>query len=127
MKILLAEDDSNITVILQLVLERMGGHQVMAVTDGAQAFEKATQETFDLILLDGMMPKMSGLQVLHALEEKSPDHAPVIFLSAKTDTREIAEVLNLGAGHIPKPFDPQHICHQIDLLYPKLKRGRQAA
>lgn len=116
MKILLAEDDPNITIILQLCLERLGHHQVEVASDGAQALEKALKGKFDLILLDGMMPKMTGLQVMKALNTQMPNHPSVIFLSAKTDTREIAEFLNMGAGHIQKPFDPETICMRIDQI-----------
>lgn len=116
MKILLAEDDANITVILQICLEKIGHHTLECVADGAAALACALKNNYDLILLDGMMPKMSGIQVMRELHAVRTDHAPVIFLSAKTDTREIAEFLNMGAGHIQKPFDPQSICHRIDQI-----------
>ncbi len=115
MKILLAEDDKNITLILQLVLEKMGNHKVTVAENGEIALDKALSEEFDLILLDGMMPKMTGLEVLRAasirLAAKRP---PVIYLSAKTDPKDLQEIKELGAGHIQKPFDPEKINQKIE-------------
>lgn len=115
MKILLAEDDPNVTYILLLVLEKLGQHEVVVAEDGAIAYEKAMKEGYDLILLDGMMPKMTGIEVLRAIISKLGEYCPpVIYLSAKNDLKELEEVKKLGAGHIPKPFDPQTINDKIN-------------
>lgn len=117
MHILLAEDDPNISVVIQLCLEKIGGHTVVIKSDGDSALQTALVESFDLILLDGMMPKKSGLQVAHELRAsgtRTPISTPIIFLSAKTDENDVKEFLKFGAGYIPKPFDPQAICTRID-------------
>lgn len=113
MHILLAEDDKNITLILQLVLEKLGKHQVTLAENGQVALEKALNNEFDLILLDGMMPKMTGLEVLRTLSKELDQRPPVIYLSAKTDQKDLDEIKTLGAGHIQKPFDPEKINQRI--------------
>lgn len=117
MKILLAEDDHNVAVIMQLCLEKIGGHQVVLAVDGAIAVEKASTDTFDLILLDGMMPKKNGLVVAKELRASGLT-TPVIFLTAKSDEPAYQE---LGAGYIAKPFEPTQICAQIDTIMQQLK------
>ena len=89
MKILLAEDDSNIAAIAKMVLEKIGGHQVTHVANGQLAVEQSQAEKFDLILLDEMMPKLNGLGAFNKIKELDNNHPPVIFLSAKSQNDEI--------------------------------------
>lgn len=120
MRILLAEDDSNISMIAKITLEKIGNHQVVAVMDGKSALDIALKEKFDLILLDGMMPVMDGVTVLKNLKTTNMSHIPVIFLSAKSQESDIKEVLELGAiGYIQKPFEPRTLCEQINELLEK--------
>ena len=119
MKILLAEDDHHVAVIMQLCLEKMGGHQVIVAEDGALAVEKAASEVFDLILLDGMMPKKNGVAVAQELRA-SGLMTPIIFLTAKSDEPAYQQ---LGAGYIAKPFEPTQICGRIDEIMKQLKAG----
>jgi len=121
MRILLAEDDINISTIAKITLEKIGRHQVVTIADGKQALEKALSEDFDLILLDGMMPSMDGATVLQKLKVSPKAHIPVIFLSAKSQEADIRHVLENGAiGYIQKPFEPRTLCSQIDELLKKV-------
>lgn len=113
MKILLAEDDLNVSVITQLCLEKIGGHSVTIATDGDQALNAALNESFDLIILDGMMPKLSGLEVAHELHSRGLTETPIIFLSAKSEEKDVKQFQAMGAGFIAKPFDPQTINMRI--------------
>lgn len=120
MKILLAEDDSNIAMIAKITLERIGKHSVVIVSDGKAALDLVMKESFDLILLDGMMPVMDGVTVLKNLKTTHLSSIPVIFLSAKSQEADIKEVLELGAiGYIQKPFEPKILCEQIDKFMAK--------
>lgn len=116
MKILLAEDDPNILTIAKLVLERVGHHSVTITTNGRDALNAAMSEAYDLIILDGMMPELSGPEVCRQYQEQAAQTAPVIFLSAKSTQTDIQEFLNLGIGYIQKPFNPQTLCQQIDMI-----------
>lgn len=121
MRVLLAEDDENIRTILKLILERMGQHEVVLAEDGALALAKALSLPFDVILLDGMMPKLTGLQVFRKLLDQHPSPPPVILLSAKVDPQEIAEFTSRGAGYLQKPFDPLTICDRIESILQSLE------
>lgn len=116
MRILVAEDDPNISTIAKLVLERVGHHEVVIATNGREALEKATAEAFDLIILDGMMPELSGPEVCRQYRQSCHQPSPVIFLSAKSAQHDIAEFLDLGVGYIQKPFNPQTLCQQIETI-----------
>ena len=117
MKILLAEDDHNVAVIMQLCLEKIGGHQVVHAEDGEAAVNRAKLESFDLILLDGMMPKKNGLIVAQELREMGLT-TPLIFLTAKSDEPAYQK---FGAGYIAKPFEPTLICGQIDEILAQVR------
>lgn len=122
MKILLAEDDHHISKIARLALEKIGGHEVEWVDDGEKALEKALNESFDLILLDEMMPLLNGLKVCELYKAQSQNPAPVIFLSAKSQESDVSAFKAMGLGHIPKPFDPMTLNGQIQNIL-----GSQAA
>lgn len=115
MKILMAEDDENIVMIAKMVLEKVGGHSVDVANDGQTALDMAIAGSYDLLILDGMMPKLPGVDVCKQYLEKSQDpKARVIFLSAKSGQDDINEFLELGSGFIQKPFAPESLCQQIN-------------
>lgn len=122
MRILLAEDDPNISVIAKLSLEKLGGFDVTVVSDGEQALHIALTQEFDLILLDEMMPKMNGLRVSQEYRAQCTSPKPVIFLSAKSQETDIREFADNGIGFIPKPFDPMLLSGRIhELMQAQLK------
>ncbi len=116
MKILLAEDDPNISLIAKMALEQLGGHQVTVAEDGEAALQLALTEKFDVILLDEMMPKMNGLTVCREYNLNSMVRKPIIFLSAKSQEVDVKEFLDCSVGHIPKPFEPTTLCQSIEDL-----------
>lgn len=117
MHILLAEDDTNISKIACLALEKIGGHSVDLATDGEQALTKALSGTYDVILLDEMMPKLNGLKVCERYLEQVQNPIPVIFLSAKSQESDVQDFLKQGIGHIAKPFNPMTLSQSIlDLI-----------
>lgn len=113
MKILLCEDDNNIATVARLVLEQVGGHQVEWVSDGESAFQRGVSENFDLILLDDMMPKMSGVEVCKAYLGSNKKIAPIIFISANSQDQRVKEFSPITIGYIAKPFDPMNLNQQI--------------
>jgi two-component system alkaline phosphatase synthesis response regulator PhoP len=124
MRILLCEDDSNIATIARFALEQVGHHQVTWARDGEQALQIGTSESFDVILLDEMMPKMSGVAVCAEFVKKTPNVGPVIFMSANPQEKRVEEFKQIAIGFIPKPFDPMKINEQIEsLLAARLKKA----
>jgi len=98
------------------------------VGNGREALERATIEKFDLIILDGMMPEMDGMEACCVLKA-NPDtrETPVIFMTAKNQQADIEEGFRLGAiGYIVKPFDAQELCNEIQKIYSKHLWGKAA-
>ena len=117
MRILLAEDDPNISVIAKIALEQLGGHEVVLAQNGEDALHLALNEKFDVILLDEMMPKMNGLTVCREYNQAMSQPTPVIFLSAKSQEADLKDFSTCALGHIPKPFEPTTLCQTIlDIL-----------
>jgi CheY-like chemotaxis protein len=116
MKVLIAEDDPDIQVILKMVLTRLGKCDVSITYQGDQVMPMAKAQHPGLILLDVMLPEMSGFEICKALKA-DPDtkSIPVIFLTARSMPVEIQEALALGAlGYLAKPFDPMALVGQIN-------------
>ncbi|MCH4178842.1 MAG: response regulator transcription factor [Megasphaera sp.] len=103
MKILLAEDERDMSAALVAVLQHSGYH-VDPVYDGAAALQKGTDNTYDCMVFDIMMPKMDGLEVVKHLRD-SGDVTPVIMLTAKAEVDDRITGLDAGADdYLTKPF-----------------------
>jgi two-component system, OmpR family, alkaline phosphatase synthesis response regulator PhoP len=96
-RILLAEDSGFMRVAIQRLLAK-AGHQVTTVSDGLQAVQIATESVPDLVLLDMMLPRLSGLEVLEALKQNPvTKHIPVVVLTSLSQKNE-AKLLQAGAA-----------------------------
>ncbi len=115
MNILLAEDDHNIAMIAIMALETFGKHSVTHAGDGEKAYNLVKENTYDVILLDEMMPKINGLKVCKILLSQG-FKTPIIFLSAKSQSTDINLFKSLGSGFIPKPFNPSTLCIEIETI-----------
>jgi DNA-binding response OmpR family regulator len=117
--ILVADDEPHIGRIIQLKLER-GPYRVSLVPDGQVALERLrSEEPIDLVLLDIMMPYVSGLDVLE--ETRQLEHrqdTPVIMLTAKGHDADRNRAMELGAADfLTKPFSPNKLLARIDELF----------
>lgn len=114
-KVLLVDDDQHVRLVARIGLEDVGGWEVLQATNGKEAVEMAEEHHPDVILCDVMMPIMDGPATLATIRESSKiQNIPVIFLTAKVQTDELAHYLSLGArGVIMKPFDPLTLAHQV--------------
>ena len=110
-KVLVADDDKNIVELLRLYLEKEE-YSVIIANDGEEAILKFTPENPDIVLLDIMMPKLDGWQVLREIRKKS--NCPIIMLTAKGETFDKVLGLELGADdYVVKPFDAKEIVARI--------------
>jgi DNA-binding response OmpR family regulator len=102
-RILVVDDETDTLGLVELTLQT-AGYQVASVPSGEQAIQAVQHDTFDLILLDIMMPDMSGYDVFKRLKEAPTAPPPVIFLTAKTrpEDRETGESLG-AAAFLTKP------------------------
>ncbi|SCA54863.1 Response regulator receiver domain protein (CheY-like) [Candidatus Terasakiella magnetica] len=120
-KILYVEDEPDIRDIAQLVLENVGGFDVLAVDGGQKALQQINDFAPDLVLLDAMMPEMDGPTTFKEIR-KLPNfkEIPIAFLTAKLMDDDIKGYLALGAiGVIAKPFDPMTLSEQVRDLWSK--------
>lgn len=104
MKILIVEDEQNISSFIERGLT-INGYETEVCHDGLQAWERLQNDNFDLILVDIMMPYLSGLELCKAFREKFGYITPVILLTALSSTEDIVKGLDAGADdYITKPF-----------------------
>jgi DNA-binding response OmpR family regulator len=115
-KILLAEDEKQIGDMIAFKLSN-SGHKVVRAPDGEQALSLASRELPDLILLDAMMPGVSGFEVLRRLKADSALRAiPVIMVTAKGHERDVLSGLRGGAiDYIVKPFSLKELSARVEL------------
>ena len=110
-RLLLVDDEPDIRAIAKMALERVGGWEVTAAGSAAEALQAAADATPDVVLLDVMMPDTDGPAALVLLRSLLGDAVPVIFLTAKGESRPL---LDLGAvGVIAKPFDPMSLSSEV--------------
>ncbi|MEA1070928.1 response regulator [Sphingomonas sp. LY160] len=113
-KVLYVDDDDDIREIAVMSLQLDQSFDVQSCSSGAEAVAVASRWQPDLILLDVMMPQMDGPSTLRALRSgNTPCPAPVVFVTARTHSAEVSELIALGAlGVIPKPFDPMTLAEK---------------
>ena len=111
-RILIVEDEPDIALGLEDDLKRQG-YEVASVSDGESAIRRASGETWDLILLDVMLPKVDGFEVCRELR-RSRIKTPIILLTAKVQEAEKVLGLDLGADdYVTKPFSPRELRARI--------------
>ena len=109
MKILIADDEESIIEVVKIYLEKEG-YSVLTALDGDTALELEIAEKPDLLILDIMLPKMSGLELCRAIERE----VPVIFLTAKTSEEDKIAGFALGADdYITSPFSPRELIARV--------------
>ncbi|MBI4421558.1 MAG: response regulator transcription factor [Gemmatimonadetes bacterium] len=121
-RILVVEDDPGIALGLEDDL-RLEGHDVLVLHDGQAAVEQARHETFDVILLDLMLPRKDGFQVCRELRRGGVG-TPIMMLTAKAHEAEKVMGLDVGADdYVTKPFSPAELRARIKAL---LRRSTNA-
>ena len=118
-RILICDDDPTILRLLQVNLE-LEGYDVLLANHGEEAYEVATRELPDLIILDIMMPRMDGYQTCQKLKAtEETKQIPVVFLSAKAQQSDIDVGKAHGvADYLTKPFDPDALIRVVEQLLP---------
>jgi len=118
-RILYAEDEIDIQKIVKISLEEIGGFEIKICSSGEELLENYESFSPDLILLDVMMPGMSGVETFSELKKKAGfSHTPVIFMTAKVQTNEIQEYKDLGALEvINKPFNPMELPDRLKHIW----------
>ena len=114
-KILIIEDDEIVRENTAELLE-LSNYQVQTAVNGKEGIKVATTEIPDLIVCDIMMPEADGYQVLKELSKNGRTSSiPFVFLSAKTDHKDIRKGMNLGADdYLTKPFEEEELITAIE-------------
>lgn len=121
-RIVVVEDDADILRLLELRLTR-AGHQVTCAEDGVEGLEAVHRDHPDAVVLDWMMPRMSGLDLCRELRgDPELSSTPVLMLTAKTQPQDMERALASGADdYLMKPFVSTDFLARVDAL---LARGR---
>jgi two-component system alkaline phosphatase synthesis response regulator PhoP len=116
-KVLICDDDLLLLELMEFRLQTKG-YDVVRAVDGAEALSKAQEESPDIIVLDAMMPKSDGFEVLGRIKS-DPRLAdiPVIMLTARKGERDIVSALEKGAeDYLVKPFIPEELLARLSRL-----------
>ena len=115
-RVLLAEDDPNLGMLLQDYLQLKGKFDVVLCRDGEEAFRAFTKDHFDICILDVMMPKKDGFTLGKEIRRINPN-IPIIFATAKAMIEDKSEAYNLGGDdYITKPFRIEELLLRVNAL-----------
>lgn len=118
-KILIVEDDPNIAKLMEATVA-IGGYDSEVCSNGSEAFEKIERTNYDLILLDVMLPDMSGFEIM---KKRTNTESQVIFITAKQELTDKVRGLRLGAeDYIVKPFEAMELLARIEVILRRVKR-----
>lgn len=118
--VLICDDDNLVTELVQFRLEAKG-YEVVTAEDGEEALRKAGETNPSMIVLDAMMPKMDGFNVLSKLKASDAmKDIPVIMLTARKSEKDIVSALEKGAeDYMVKPFIPDELIARISRILAK--------
>lgn len=120
-QVLLAEDEPNFGTVLKSYLS-LGEYDVVWCKTGKEAYSKMQEKSFDICILDVMMPEMDGFTLAKEIRKKDAN-IPLIFLTAKNDKSDVLKGFKLGADdYLTKPFDSDILLEKLRVLL-KRKNG----
>jgi two-component system alkaline phosphatase synthesis response regulator PhoP len=123
-KILIVDDEPSISMLIEFNL-KLAGYDVHCVFDGESVFEALKTFQPDLIVLDYMMPKMDGMEVIKRLREQK-NQVPVLMLTALQDISERIVFFDYGADDfMTKPFSPQELIARIQAQFRRIELSKQ--
>lgn len=124
-RVLVVDDERSMRLLCRVNLP-LSGFEVEEAEDGEAAVERAREQEFDLVLLDVMMPGMSGFEVAGRLrnDPRTAD-LPFVFLSARADEEDIRRGFEVGAAdYITKPFDPLQLGDHLNTVLHAIESGQ---
>lgn len=124
-RILLVEDEDKIRKVVEINL-KLEGYEVVSIAEGDLALRTAETQRFDLLLLDIMLPKMSGLKICEHVRLKNKE-IPIIFISAKDSSEDRIRGLKVGADdYLIKPFSLEELLLRVDKLLQRTAPNKSA-
>jgi DNA-binding response OmpR family regulator len=124
-RILLVDDEQSLQKLLAFPLQKEG-YEVVAALDGQQALDRIRTQSFDLVVLDVMLPRIDGFEVCRQLRARSG--VPIIMLTAKAEEFDKVLGLELGADdYITKPFSMREFRSRVKAVLRRAQQGREPA
>jgi DNA-binding response OmpR family regulator len=121
-RILLVEDAADVQLIVADLL-RGHGHEIVVAGDGGEGLRVATEQPFDVMILDVMLPGIDGFELCHAVRERGFDGA-ILMLTARAQVDDRVEGLCTGADdYLIKPFDPKELLARVSALLRRLGKS----
>jgi two-component system alkaline phosphatase synthesis response regulator PhoP len=122
-KVLVAEDSSTVRKLVTARL-RADGYEVIEAADGEEALRRACEEDPDLLVLDKVMPKLDGFEVIRALRDiPRTSSVPIVMLTERTSEEDVLGGLSLGVDdYMPKPFSPHELSARVKRALLRSKR-----
>jgi len=123
-KILVVDDERHIVRLVEVNLQR-AGYDVVTAYDGVEALEKVASEKPDMIVLDVMMPRKDGFEVLQDLQATpGTQNIPVIMLTAKAQDADIFRGWQSGvSSYLTKPFNPRELLTFVERIFQSIDEG----
>ncbi|MGE5530679.1 MAG: response regulator [Bacteroidota bacterium] len=117
-RILVVDDERHIVRLVQVNLE-WAGYEILTAYDGVEALEKVKNENPDMVVLDVMMPRMDGFEVLKNLQaDPRYQNIPVIMLTAKAQDADIFKGWSSGvSSYLTKPFNPRELLVFVERIF----------
>lgn len=127
-KILVVDDERHIVRLVEVNLAR-AGYDVAVAYDGVEALEVFAKEKPDMVVLDVMMPRMDGFEVLKKLQaDPNSQDVPVIMLTAKAQDADIFRGWSSGvSSYLTKPFNPRELLTFVERIFQSMEDGSMAA
>lgn len=127
-KILVVDDERHIVRLVEVNLAR-AGYDVSVAYDGVEALEVFAKEKPDMVVLDVMMPRMDGFEVLKKLQaDPNSQDVPVIMLTAKAQDADIFRGWSSGvSSYLTKPFNPRELLTFVERIFQSMEDGSIAA
>ena len=121
--VLAVDDDKDILALVEYALHSEG-YRVLIASDGEQALKTVREQSPDLIVMDVMMPEISGFQVLRQIkEDEATQQIPVIMLTAKDEESDILSGWLRGADlYMTKPFDPWELIANVNRVFMEMNQ-----
>ncbi|WP_028530689.1 response regulator transcription factor [Paenibacillus sp. HW567] len=124
-KVLIVDDEEILRMLIEDTLEDLENVEIHTAENGAQALSRLSEEQYDLVILDYMMPEMTGIEVLTALGEEHTSAMPIMMLTAKAQDNDRSKAREAGARYfMPKPFSPMELLQIVEGILSEHKQTR---
>ncbi|WP_379150777.1 response regulator [Paenibacillus sp. sgz5001063] len=114
-KVLVVDDEEVLRMLIEDTLEDLDNVVIHTAENGAEALIKLSEDQYDLVILDYMMPEMTGIEVLEAIGNEQIHTLPILMLTAKAQENDRSKAREAGAQYfMPKPFSPMELLQIVE-------------